>query len=131
MSVKLNSVKVSTDREENGDWVDSVSFPGVRYLVRGIKSQQFETARDLAFQKLAKAYKTTPVPGALRAKTLGKLVAEHILLGWEGFDEPFDQVKAAEVLTDPEFRNLVDDILGAAARVAENSLEFIEGLEKN
>jgi len=131
MGVKLNSVKVSTEREEGGDWADSISFPGVRYRVRGIKSQQFETARDLAFQKLAKAYKTTPVPGALRAKTLGKLVAEHILLGWEGFDEPFDREKVVEVLTDPEYRNLVDDILGAAARVAENNLEFTEDLAKN
>ncbi len=131
MSVKLSSTAIDVDREENGAWHDSTSFPGVRYLVRGIGYQPFETARDLAFQRIAKAYKSSPVPNKVRTAALGKAVGEHLLLGWEGFDEAYDREASIEKLCDPSYRNLLDDVVRASALVAERDLEFLEGMEKN
>lgn len=131
MAVKIDSVKVDTDREANGAWMDSTAYPGVRYLVRGLSYQGFEIANGLALQRMAKAYKTNPVPSKVKSASLGKIVGEHLLLGWEGFDEPYDRAGAVEKLSDPAYRNLLDDVLRACAMVAERDLEFIEGLEKN
>ncbi|WP_454917302.1 hypothetical protein [Xanthobacter sediminis] len=131
MAVKLASVAVDIDREDSGGWEDSTAYPGVRYLVRGIRSKAFEDARDRVFQRLAKAYKTSPIPATVTKKEMGKLVAEHLLFGWDGFDEPYSADRATELLPDPAYRNMLDDVTAAAARVAERDVEFIEDLGKN
>lgn len=131
MGVKLNSVKVDIDRETAGTWIESTSYPGVSYLVRGIHYQPFETARDLGIQALAKSFRTQPIPLAERNEVLGASVAKHLLLGWKGFDEEFEASLAQSMLIDPSFRNLLDDVLRASAKVGEQDLEFTEKLAKN
>ncbi|MFG1205563.1 hypothetical protein [Xanthobacter flavus] len=131
MGVKLNSVKVDIDQENTGTWVDSTSYPGVSYLVRGIHYQPFETARDLGVQALAKTYRTKPVPLAERNAVLGSAIAKHLLLDWKGFDEDHDPSLALEMLTDPAFRTLLDDVLQASTAVGKQDLEFTETLAKN
>ncbi|MCL8382052.1 hypothetical protein [Xanthobacter aminoxidans] len=131
MGVKLNSVKVNIDLETSGTWIESTSYPGVSYLVRGIHYQPFETARDLGAQALAKTYRTKPVPLAERNAVLGSAIAKHLLLDWKGFDEDHDPSRALEMLTDPAFRTLLDDVLQASTAVGKQDLEFTETLAKN
>lgn len=131
MGVKLNSVKVNIDQETAGTWIESTSYPGVSYLVRGIHYQPFETARDLATQALAKTYRTKPVPLAERNAVLGSAIAKHLLLDWKGFDEDHDPSRALEMLTDPAYRALLDDVYVASAAVGKQDLEFTETLAKN
>ncbi|TAN09785.1 MAG: hypothetical protein EPN45_07275 [Rhizobiaceae bacterium] len=131
MTVKLASLKADLKREEKGDWIEYPDWPGVAFNVSSLLVPAYTTARDLAMQKLARQYKGKPVPGVVMSAELGKLYARHVLHDWRGLDVAYSSDKAAEILVDPEYRNVVAAVEWCAARVSEIDVEFIEDAAKN
>lgn len=128
MSVKLKSLALDLDRETNGGWVDSRVYPGVRYRVRGVRYQPYQDAVDAAAIRFSKSHVQTKPTVEAAQKVSGALVCDHLLLEWDGFDEPYTPETAKAALTDLQYRNVLNDVLGAAARVAEREVAFTDAL---
>lgn len=131
MTVKLSSLRADLAREEKGDWIEFPDWPGVEFNVSSLHLPIYQTARDLLFKRLAKIYKKTSIPGPVMTTELGKLYAKHILHGWRGLDVAYTPEKAVEILTDPEFRNVVAAVEWCAGKVSETDVEFVEDEVKN
>lgn len=124
MAIKLDSLKVDLAREREGAWVVIPDLPGVRLKVRGNGYSPFQVAIGQLEQKWARTYGREPVPPEVMFRENGKVYAEHILLGWEGFDEEYSPEKALQSLIDPEMRALHDHIRYAMLRVSNVNPEF-------
>lgn len=131
MTVKLSSLRADLRRENDGDWVDIPDLPGVRLKVRGAVYGPYQRAKSMVEGKWVRRYGREPVPVEVMHRENGRLYAEHIVLGWEGFDETYSEEAALEALTDPAFRVLHDHVRYAMTRVAETETEFIEDAAKN
>jgi len=129
--LKLKSVKTDLKAEREGDWVDYPEWPGVRFKVKSLQCPEFVEARGRLMRKLAKKYKGDPIPLDETTKELGTLVANIILLGWDGLDEPYTPERASEVLTDPSYRKVADAVQFCANIVGDNDEEFVEAAAKN
>jgi hypothetical protein len=131
MTVKLTSIAADLAKEEQGDWIGSPTLPGVEFLVSSLNKPAYVTARDLSLQRLARRYKGKPPPPAEMSAEAGKLYCKHILHGWRGFDVPYSPEKALEILTDPAFRVMLQEVEWCAGQVGQAEVEFIEDAEKN
>lgn len=132
--LKLASIKSIVSDE--GEWIDIADWPGVRIKARSINSRDYQIAHGLLQQKLIRALGRFPV-GPEWEPALSKLVARHLLRGWEGIAG--DDDKALEYtpeiglqkLTDPEYASLEQQVIWAASRVGERDVEFTADAEKN
>lgn len=132
MTVKLGSLRADLKRENDGDWIDIPELPGVRLKVRSLHYGPFQAAKSITDGRLARQYPgNTTVPPDVLHRENGRLYGEHILLGWDGFDEPYSEERASEVLADPEYRELHEHIRYAMRAIALIDAEFIEGAGKN
>lgn len=132
--LKLSSIKSIVADE--GEWIDDTDWAGVKYKVRSINVRDYQIARELLIQKLIKALGRYPT-GPEMEPGLGKLVARHLLRGWEGIagddDKALDFTPeiGLEKLTDPDFFALEQRVIWAATRVAERDAEFTVDAAKN
>lgn len=132
--LKLSSIKSVI--VEEGEWVDSADWPGVRFKVRSINVRDYEQARELLVQKLMRSLKRVPTNVEMEP-ALGKLVARHLLRGWEGIagddEKPLEYTPeiGLEKLIDPEYAALEQQVIWAASRVAERDAEFTVDATKN
>ena len=131
MTIKLSSVKADLAREEKGDWIAYPDWPGVEFNVSSLHLPAYQTARDLLLQRLARKYQRKPTPRTEMTVEHGKLYAEHILHGWRGLDVEYSPETAREILSNPEYRNVVAAIEWCAAQVSDVALEFVEEAGKN
>lgn len=135
MALKLSSIK--RELSNDGEWIDIPEWVGVRVKVRSINSKDYLIAHGLLQQKLIRAlgrFPTTPE----WEPALGRLVARHLLRGWEGLivgngDVPSEYTteQAEELLTDPTMLALEQQIIWAAGRVGERDVEFTVDAVKN
>jgi len=131
MTVKFASLAVDLKKEAEGDWIDSTEIPGVRLHVRSLQSPAYSVALDLMRQKHRRVYQDKPVPNDIFARDFGKLAADHLLLGWAGFDMDYPASGAHEYLTDPTYRVLLNATIQAASEVGRAKIEFLEDASKN
>lgn len=131
MTVKLSSLRRSAARENDGDWQDVPTIPGVRLKVRSINYGPYTAARDIALQKLRRQHGGKPIPQDILIAALGALYAEHLLLGWEGFDEAYSSELAGDMMGDPLCSELIGAVETAAGNMAQVTLEFVEAAAKN
>jgi hypothetical protein len=82
-------------------------------------------------QRWIRKYGKDPVPQEVQDRDNGKLYAEHILIDWDGFDEPYSKDLALETLTDPAFRELAAHVRYAGMRVGAVDVEFADDSAKN
>jgi hypothetical protein len=130
-AVKLASLRADSALERTGDWKDAPSIPGVSFKVRSINYPPYTLARDMLFQRLRRKYGAKPTPQDVMSAELGKLYAQHLLLDWKGFDEPYSAAQAMQILSEPEFRDVVAAVELAAGGVGQAEIEFIEETAKN
>lgn len=127
MAVKFSSLAADTAKEQQGDWVDVPDLPGVRLLVKSFNDPKYRVARDLLVQRLArKQGRNKPTAAEETEVAFGRLYADHILLGWEGFDVPYSAAAAREALTDVAYRDLRRYVEQAATQVGATEVEFVE-----
>ena len=130
---KLSSLKSNLQREADGDWVPTTFFPEteIRYQVRSLNYAPYRTARNLAEAKLNRKYGFGRIPPEEMTKMKGRLLAQHILLGWSGFDVEYTKDVALTTLADPEYRDVVNDIETSEQQLVNSEVEFTEAAEKN
>lgn len=132
MAIKLNSLRADLRRENDGDWVEIPDLPGVRLKVRGAAYGPYQAAKSVVEGRWARQYGTRkPVPIDISLRENGRLYADYILLGWDGFDIEYSEDTARDVLTDPAYRDLHDHIRYAMQTVAATEAEFVEDAAKN
>lgn len=125
MTIKLDSLKSDTAKREAGDWIEIPDLEGVAFRVRGFTYKPYEVARDAMIRRKNKALNGKPWPTDDRQACLGKLYAEHLLLGWRGFDVEFSRDRAEELLCDPAYReNFYEHVEWAIGRVGQAQVEF-------
>lgn len=129
--LKLDSIKADLDKERNGDWVEFPDWPGVSFKVKSIEAPDFRTGRDMLLRKLARKYKSKPIPQDELQQDIGKLYHSHILIDWKGLDTPYSPDQALDVLTDPAYRKVFAAIEWCAAQIGESDAEFVEDAAKN
>ena len=136
MAVKLNSLKIDTRKENDGEWVDIPSLVDpetgemVALKVRGIGYSEYQS--DLS--KLRKRWVTKygsmeDVPDRVARQELGRLYARHLLLDWRGFDPPYDPDIAEEELTSRG--ELAGHVLYAANKNSQADIEYTKAAAKN
>jgi hypothetical protein len=128
--IKLASLKADLSREEDGEWIDVAEWPGVALNVRSIHSADYRTARDLLAQRLTRKLGRLPTSVEQDAE-MPKLYARHLLRGWRGLDVEYSEAMAAEIITDPDYYKLVEQVLWASTRVGDQDVEFTQAAIKN
>lgn len=131
MTIKLNSIKADLKRETEGDWVAIPEWPGVRLRVRSLRTPAYQMAGDIIRQRHQRKYAGSRVPDDVSARDYGRALADHILLDWEGFDVAYSPEMAMEKLTDPEYRDLMNQTVWAATQIAQDDVEFVDAAAKN
>lgn len=139
MAVKMRSLRVDTERERQGEWVEFPEYMDEQtgevpaLLVRGGMFGPYQAAlSQLTGQWQRKYYsrnESAPPDEVHRAQ--GRLYADHILLGWRGFAEPYEPEGAREWLLDPESRPTHELIRIAMTRVGRVEAEFVQDAAKN
>jgi len=126
----LASLRTNAKREAAGGWEPSVLWPesNIRYHVRAISYEPYKTAHQRLQREHAKKYGAgRTVPEDVLAQEVGALLAEHILLGWEGIDVEYSPAAAMSTLTNPEFKLLSTDVEMAAAKFGNVNPDFVKG----
>jgi hypothetical protein len=131
MSIKLSSLKADLKRESDGDWEPAgAELPGVRFKVRSGGTASFRIKSDQLKKKHDRKY-AGDVPPDIEAREWGSLIAEELLRGWDGIDEPYSPETALAALTDPEHRALRVAVLACAYRLSLPDVQFAEQATKN
>lgn len=134
MALKLSSIKRETDKD--GDWIDIPEWTGVRVKVRSINSRDYQIAREMLVGKLTRNLGRLPTTPEMEP-ALGKLVATHLLRGWDGLAGDDDKAieytpkLALEMLADPQMRALEEQVIWAANRIGDRDVEFTADAVKN
>lgn len=125
--IRLDSLLAGDDAE----WVDIDEIPGARLLVRPLDYPPYTKARQHLVQRWIRAYKKEPVPEKVTVTGFGALYAEHILLGWEGFDVAYSAAEAEARLGSWEWRKLTRLVENAASGLTSVNAETVEEAGKN
>lgn len=132
----LSSIKRDLTVEDEGAWIDIPEWPGVKFKVRSINSKSYMIARDMLVQSLTRKLGRIPT-GAEMEPSLGRLIATHLLRGWEGIADddkkPIEYTPQVgiEYLTNEELRELEHQVVWAATRVGDRDAEFTVAAIKN
>jgi hypothetical protein len=131
MTIKLASLAANLKKEAEGDWIVSPDFPGVRFHVRSSNIQSYTEKRDQLLHRLVKKYQGKAIPADVKAREFGSLVAEELLIDWDGLDVAYSADVALNTLTDPAFREVLQNVEWCASRVGQAEVEWTEGVVKN
>ena len=131
--IRLSSIKDDLAKQREGDWV---TFRGnwpepVQFKVRSTESPAFKMAFEKLLVALRQKHGDEPTPPDELQSKLGALYAEHLLLDWQGLDEPYTPELALQVLTDPAYREVTNAIHWCATRVGQAKIQLIEAAAKN
>lgn len=133
MTVKLSSLKADVKKENEGDWVPFADWGDgeVAFKVRGITYDGFTTKFDREAMRLAQKYGSESAPKSETEALYGRILAEEILLDWKGLDQPYSYDLAADLLSDPAYRDLRNAVQACAQRITRVKVEFVEASVKN
>lgn len=130
MPVSLNSLRADLVAERDGADVGVPEWPEVTLRVRGVNYAPYQAAVDAATQRLRLVHGDI-VPADAWGPALGQAMADHLLLGWSGFDETYSHAAAVAILTDPGHREFRGAVIKAATQVGRASAKFVDGLVGN
>jgi hypothetical protein len=131
MTISIASIKNNISAEREGAYIDIPDWPGVSLGVRSLEFPAYKLAIDLLVQKFARKYKGKPAPPEVRDSEVGRLLGIHILFDWNGFDQPYSQEFATDLLSSSEGRDLVKQVSWASSQVGETEVEFVTDAVKN
>lgn len=111
---RLSQISVSQAKVKDGRWVEYDM--GIRLKIGSQMSIGYRNARD----KVMKPHMKRVRRGASTEEILRlqvPAVAQHILVGWENIEDdsgnpiPYTAEAAAEILSDPRYRDIYDFVL--------------------
>ena len=132
------SYGTSPEFEVEGKWFDLALIDGVRVKVARTGNPNYKKA----FTRLYKPYVKTTMRGKNVAPEIQERIQTDLLIntllkdwsgmpGADGTEVPYSKELARELLTDPELKELREEILGFAEEFEAYQLEIREELEKN
>lgn len=127
----LDSIKADLDAEQNGQYIPIPDWEGVSLGVRSLEIPAYKLAIDQTLERYKRVYKGKSAPSEVREADIGKILAKHILFGWEGIKQPYTAEYALEVLGDSAGRELAKQVVWAASQVAEVEAKFTADAVKN
>lgn len=127
----LESIKADLVAEQEGQYIEIPEWEGVKLGVRSLHIPAYKLALDQTLERHKRIYKGKPAPSDVRESDVGKILAKHILFGWEGIKQPYSMEYAIEVMGNPAGRELANQVYWAAAQVAEIEAKFITDAVKN
>lgn len=122
---------------DNGAWVgDLEGAPGVRFLVRGLKSDPVRKAQEAKQAKMRASKKGKPLTDDDKTQIFKETIAEQVLLGWEGLEangEPllYDSNLARTWIMERNGEAFTTLVITAAQSLDGNPDDFIEAAAKN
>jgi hypothetical protein len=145
--IKLDSLKIDTQAERDGEWIDIDSWPGLDpnaptgmtptpglgYCTRSLNAPDYKSARQKWLEEIEQKRKENPdaVTDEYIDAGNGKLIAEKLLLGWRGLDQDYSKEAALALLPSPEGRIFRDMIVYCASKVGRRKVEFVKEAGKN
>lgn len=137
--MEISSLKRNAREVDSGQWVGDLTGMGdVRLRVRGLTSQTVITARSRKERAVPRSQRNRD--GSLKVdvalRVFGEVVAEAVLLDWEGITDkgepvPYDPELAREWCTNPDFRPFLDAVAEAASVVDRGEADATEEAGKN
>lgn len=122
---------------DNGAWVgDLEGAPGVRFLVRGLKSDPVRKAQEAKQAKMRASKKGKALTDDDKTQIFKETIAEQVLLGWEGLEangEPlhYDANLARSWIMERNGEAFTTLVITAAQSLDGNPDDFIEAAAKN
>lgn len=132
--MKLSKMKVDAQSLEEGIWVDSEEFEGVRWKVRGTDTPGYQRALRAQLQdELLKTKGQANGSNYMSALRAGHtLITEYCLVDWDGIDDdegnlvPYSPELAKQFAEDDDYFKLARDITWAVHK-ADGALEEHRG----
>jgi hypothetical protein len=140
--IDIKKIKASygtdLEAEVEGKWFSLMLIDGVKVKVARINNPNYKKA----FTRLYKPYVKQTMRGssidqAIQERIQTDLLIDTLLKDWSGMpgengvEVPYSKELARELVTDPELRELRDEILGFAEEFEAYQKEIVEELEKN
>ena len=122
---------------DNGAWVgDLEGAPGVRFLVRGLKSDPVRKAQEAKQAKMRASKKGKPLTDDDKTQIFKETIAEQVLLGWDGFESggeplPYDANLARTWIMERNGEAFTTLVITAAQSLDGNPDDFIQAAAKN
>jgi hypothetical protein len=146
--LKLSSLATDIKAESKGELVPVIRWtgldpdapfavtdlPGVKFFVRSDNYDPYKVARQKLAEDILEKSKASPDArnwDEYSEVEHGRLMVEHLLLGWEGLDEAYAPEIAMTALTNPESRTLRQMVIFCARKVGRRKAEFVETAAKN
>lgn len=135
--MKLNEIAVDTEKEAQGDWIESPRWPGVWAHVRSIHHPDYRRAVQAQLQKLRRKYGQEPIPPEVNDRINAKLFVDYILNDLKGIEDDdgaeiaYDKDFGLKIMQEPAYRPLADFVSWAATVVGEDVSEQAETDAKN
>ena len=137
-TMRLRDIAIDAHAIEQGEWVDDLpGLDGVRVLVRGIGNADYRRLQAKLMRKVTPAESINGMSPERGDEITTKLLAETVLLGWEGIEDDdgaplaYSKEKAVELLADPALRRFRDGVMFAATTVGERRAAQAEADAKN
>lgn len=128
----LKTFRTDNAKEQEGTWVDLGD--GARLKIARMNNPRYREVQQRKLQRYKMAARSKVVPDDVWEGILNELIAETILVDWEGITMdcepyPYSVDHAKQALTDlKDFREMV---IGFADDIANFKAELDEAIEKN
>ncbi|WP_018265558.1 hypothetical protein [Methylosinus sp. LW4] len=131
----IGNIDAAQDAIDLGAWIDSPSFPGVAWRVRGSNNADAKRLREKLISAVPRAERLNGLADEARARIEAQVIAETILLDARGLTSGGAPLGIGDVkaqLSTPKRGPLLRaDIGAAAALVGEEQLAAVEDDAKN
>jgi hypothetical protein len=139
--MKLSSLKVNSDTNQNGRWVKDLPDLGdVEVCIRSINNPQYRRHQQALVRALPPNKRRNGMVDPLEMDRINGICLAHDALcgeGWrnlqdeDGTDIPFDAKTAEQMMLNPEMRKFREGVFIAASQVDEESEADNKATEKN
>lgn len=139
--MKLSSLKVNSDTNQNGRWVKDLPDLGdIEVFIRSNNNPQYRRHMQALVRALPASKRKKGVVDPLEMDRINGICLAHDALcgdGWRNFqdengvDIPFDAKTAEKIMLDPDMRKFRDGVFVAASQVDEEDEEDNAATEKN
>lgn len=136
--MKLNDVRVDSNRIEAGAWIDDISeCPGLRLRCRGQGNKDWRKLQSKLLDSVPRKKRVNRLDYDESERITNLLLLNTCLLEWDGlFDDdgnalPYSRDLAEKLLTDPDYRKFRDAVLTASTLVGENNEDDVKDASGN
>lgn len=137
--MKLSAIAVDTAVIEQGDWVDNIpDLPGIRIKAKGTNNAAYRLLERKLLLGIPRSQRVDGLSIVDQDRIAATLLVETIIIDIDGLTEddgttpiPYTKVLGAKLLSDPDYRVLLQAAAFAGAMVAERRKADVDADVKN